>query len=83
MSDEVTLLKDKISLMDCWMSLFKRLPDNSLDPSVLRPIDAKDITKPEPFDGVALKFLAWFAGVKVFLSTETRDGGQFWNTSKP
>ena len=64
MNDELTLLKCKISEMDVLMNLLKRPSDNSFDPSVLKPIDTKDITKPEPFDGDAKKFLAWLAGSK-------------------
>ena len=55
----LTVLKGKISEMDVLMNLLKRPSDNSFDPSVLKPIDTKAITKPEPFDGDAKKFLAW------------------------
>ena len=68
MDDELTVLKGKISEMDVLMNMIKRPSDNSFDLSVLKPIDTKDITKPEPFDGDAKKFLAWFAGIKDLLT---------------
>ena len=64
MNDELTMLTGKISEMDVLINLLRRPSDNSFDPSVLKPIDTKDITKLEPFDGDAKKFLAWFAGIK-------------------
>ena len=44
MSDELSLLKNKISQLDSLMILFERPPDISFDPSVLRPVYVKDIT---------------------------------------
>ena len=72
MNDELTVLKGKISEMDVLMNLLKRPSDNSFDLSVLKPIDTKDITKPEPFDGDAKKFLAWFAGIKDLLTNRNQ-----------
>ena len=72
MDDELTLLKGKASEMDVFMNLLKRPSDNSFHLSVLKPIDTKDITKPEPFDGGATKFLAWFAGIKDLLTNRNQ-----------
>ena len=72
MNDEFTVLKGKISDMDVLMNLLKRPSDNSFDPSVLKPIDTKDITKPEPFDGDAKKFLVWIAGINDFLTNRNQ-----------
>ena len=72
MDDELTVLKGKISEMDVLMNLLKRPSDNSFHLSVLKPIDTKDITKPERFDGGATKFLAWFAGIKDLLTNSNQ-----------
>ena len=48
MNDELTMLTGKISEMDVLINLLRRPSDNSFDPSVLKPIDTKDITKLEP-----------------------------------
>ena len=72
MNDELTVLKGKISEMDVLMNLLKRPSDNSFDPSVLKPSGTKDIAKPEPFDGDAKKFLAWFAVIRDFLANRNQ-----------
>ena len=72
MGDELTVLKGKISEMDVLMNFLKRPSDNSFDLSVLKPIDTNYITKPEPFDGDAKKFLAWFAGIKDLLTNRNQ-----------
>ena len=64
MNDELTMLKGKISEVDVFMNLLRRPTDNTFDPSVLEPIDTKDITKPEPFDGDA--------GIKDFLTNRNQ-----------
>ena len=63
MNDELTMLTAR-SLRWTFDKFAQKTSDNSFDPSVLKPIDTKDITKLEPFDGDAKKFLAWFAGIK-------------------
>ena len=72
MNDELTMLKGKISEIDVLMNLLRRPSDNSFEPSVLKPIDTKDITKPEPFDGDAKRFLARFAGIKDLLTNRSQ-----------
>ena len=66
------MLQGKIYEMDVLMNLLKRPSDNSFDLSVLKPIDTKDITKPEPFDSDAKKFLALFAGIKDLLTNRNQ-----------
>ena len=66
------MLTGKISEMDVLMNLLRRPSDNSFDPSVLKPNVTKDITKPDPFGGDAMKFLAWFAEIKDLLTNRNQ-----------
>ena len=56
--------------------MLKRPSDNSFD---LKPIDTKDITKLEQFDGDAKKFLACFAGIKDLLSIRNQGSKLIWD----